>query len=255
MSLVIASYGSSGSVGDVTAFAGCDREFERMRGNEGAWKDKWLSSMCAGSAGVVLLIHGYMPFVPHVGTSTTVSDSRRIVRWAPKATPEAPNGNPVATSRRAASRMSVADQVCEIMAALSLNKTQLAEVLRVTRPTLYEWLDGKEPNAANAKRLLSLLRLLADSGVTAADSLSPRFARGALIESEQSLLDLLKAETLDEARISLTLGEAKASEDEARRTRQIREERLRALGFEEPNTEQRRANLAFNVALREWPKD
>jgi len=38
-------------------------------------------------------------------------------------------------------------------------------------------------------------------------------------------------------------------------TRVAREDRLRALGFEEPTAEQRKENLALNVALREWPKD
>ena len=44
-------------------------------------------------------------------------------------------------------------------------------------------------------------------------------------------------------------------EDEAERRRVAREDRLRALGFEEPTAEQRKENLALNVALREWPKD
>lgn len=37
--------------------------------------------------------------------------------------------------------------------------------------------------------------------------------------------------------------------------RVAREDRLRALGFEEPTAEQRKENLALNIALREWPKD
>lgn len=43
-----------------------------------------------------------------------------------------------------------------------------------------------------------------------------------------------------------------ASEEDARRS--AREERLCQLGFEEPTDERRKANLALNVALREWPK-
>lgn len=34
-----------------------------------------------------------------------------------------------------------------------------------------------------------------------------------------------------------------------------REDRLRELGFEEPTQEQRKANLALNIALLEWPND
>jgi DNA-binding transcriptional regulator YiaG len=55
----------------------------------------------------------------------------------------------------------VADQAREVLAALSLNKSQLAEVLCVSRPTVYDWFDGKEPNASNSDRLIILLRLLA----------------------------------------------------------------------------------------------
>ncbi len=36
----------------------------------------------------------------------------------------------------------IAEQVRELLAALSLNKSQLARILRVTRPTIYEWLQG-----------------------------------------------------------------------------------------------------------------
>jgi hypothetical protein len=37
--------------------------------------------------------------------------------------------------------------------------------------------------------------------------------------------------------------------------RLLREQRLAALGFEEPAQEQCKANLALNMALREWPKE
>ena len=41
---------------------------------------------------------------------------------------------------------------------------------------------------------------------------------------------------------------------DAESRRVSRETRLRALGFEEPTAEQRKENLALNVALRDWPK-
>ena len=41
--------------------------------------------------------------------------------------------------------------------------------------------------------------------------------------------------------------------DTATRRRAAREERLRNLGFEDPGREQRKEQLARNVALREWP--
>ena len=39
-----------------------------------------------------------------------------------------------------------------------------------------------------------------------------------------------------------------------RRRRLEREERLLALGFEDPTMEQRKEHLAKNMALKEWPK-
>ncbi len=49
--------------------------------------------------------------------------------------------------------------------------------------------------------------------------------------------------------------EAEVLDEQAELRRISREERLRALGFEDPSDEQRREQLARNVALRAWPKD
>lgn len=150
--------------------------------------------------------------------------------------------------------MNSVDQALEVMAALNLNKIQFAEVLRVSRPTLDDWLEGKEPNPAHSQRLATMAQLVANAGVKAAHSLSPRFVREALKEGEPSLFDLLKADELDEVRVAKLLAAAKALEDEAEADMAAREARLRALGFEEVTAEQRKANLALNIALREWPK-
>lgn len=40
-----------------------------------------------------------------------------------------------------------------------------------------------------------------------------------------------------------------------KRARAAREACLKAHGFDEPTADERKANLALNVALREWPKD
>lgn len=237
-------YGSSG--GAVVARVPRDRELALSV--DAPWQQALMRSMRVGSAGVVVLVTGYSPYLPRVGTSPAVV----VVRGVPVPSPVAED-RPI--RRQAARRMSSSDQVLEINAALNLNKTLLAEVLGVSRPTLYDWLEGKEPNPTNARRLTALVRLLANAGVTAADSLSPRFVREALNDGEPSLLDLLKADTINEARIAKVLKEAKALEDDAENMRLARDERLRAAGFDEVSPEQRKANLALNVALREWPKD
>ena len=77
---------------------------------------------------------------PRIGSSPLVYDRRSIKRM-----PEVLSGLVNIVVRP------VAEQVQELLAALSLNKSQLAQILRVTRPTIYEWLRGNRPNAANTK--------------------------------------------------------------------------------------------------------
>lgn len=207
----------------------------------------------AGSAGVVEVVGDYAPFAARIGTSITIVDSRKQKFRAPSAARRARTAT--AQPRPATLKLSSSEQVLEVLAALSLNKSQLADVLRVSRPTLYDWLEGKEPNIANAQRLRLLLQLLATAGVTSAAALSPRLLRELLEPNESSLLELLKADKLDEPRIARALAEAKALANEVEGARLAREARLRALGFDEPTAEQRKENLALNAALSDWPKD
>ena len=93
----------------------------------------------------------------------------------------------------------VADQVRERQAALSLNKSELARVLPVSRPTVYDWLGGGEPNADNRSRIRILLWLVVQSRVSANAPLFPRFVKSALDPGDRILLDLLSEETIDEA--------------------------------------------------------
>ena len=111
----------------------------------------------SGSTGIVSPGSGYDALLPRVGSSSFVVDRRPAAPAAP------PRG---AVSFRKATMSSFAERIQELQAALSLNKSQIARVLRVTRPTLYDWLQGREPNAANAERLRTLLRMLARAGVS-----------------------------------------------------------------------------------------
>ena len=154
-----------------------------------------------------------------------------------------------------ASTLPVARQVRELQAALSLNKSELARILRVTRPTVYDWLDGGEPNTDNVARIGQLLRLVAQARVSSRNPLFPRFVRSPLDAGGQALLDLLGEETIAEPVVRDAIHRAKGLGDAMDTRRRRREARLRAAGFEEPDEETRTRNLGTNVGLMPWPAE
>ena len=149
----------------------------------------------------------------------------------------------------------IARQVRELQAALSVNKSELARILRVSRPTVYDWLEGGEPNADNRLRIGTLVGLVSECRVSANNPLVPRFVRFALAPGDRSVLELLGEETIDEVTAKDVIRRAKALGDAMDAQREEREGRLREAGFEELDAEQRRVNLATNVALMEWPRE
>ena len=213
------------------------------------WQQAWesmLKSSCRGSAGIVAFRSDYGPLLPHVGSSSLIVDRRRV-KHAPRTLTEL-------RSVDWRQGLPVPDQLKELRAALSLNKSQLARILRVTRPTLYEWYQGKEPNATNSARIHALLRVLTRAAVSGTRPLNARFIRQSADLDEPSLLDLLCEESLDEERVLHTLVRVRDLGAAAAHSRTAREDRLRALGFEDPNDEQRKEQLARNVALQDWPR-
>jgi hypothetical protein len=65
---------------------------------------------------------------------------------------------------------------------------------------------------------------------------------------------IFREEPLDESAPGSLALDAKELARRAENRRVAREERLRALGFEDPSDEQRREQLARNLAMRDWPK-
>ena len=139
------------------------------------------------------------------------------------------------------------------MAALALNKSLLAKILRVSRPTIYEWLAGKEPKPANEERLQVILHHLAHGSVSGSFPLNARFVHRPRGGGSASLVDLLSEERIDTDRVSDAINEARALTGEAKRRQGARDSRLRKLGFQGHGPEQRREVLARNVALQDWP--
>jgi DNA-binding LacI/PurR family transcriptional regulator len=73
-----------------------------------------------------------------------------------------------------------------------LNMTELAQILGVSRPTVYSWINGSDPKELGAKSLISKLsgyvETLRAGGITKSDVL----ARQPVSEG-RSLIDLLKS--------------------------------------------------------------
>ena len=160
-----------------------------------------------------------------------------------------PQGGPPGCHEEAVEHVGgfVADRVDELMAALSLSKSLLAKVMRVSQPTIYGWLAGKPPNEANEGRLEALLAILGREGVSGANPLNARFVRR--YPHSTTIISLLSADQIDEGKVAVAIRQARSLEHETNQRRREREARLRQLGFEEPDWEQRRENLARNTPL------
>lgn len=152
------------------------------------------------------------------------------------------------TSCEQALTLPIADQVREVSAALSLNKSRLAEILGVSRPTLYAWLDGSTPGKRGSDRLLKILKIISRAGVSSDSPLNARFIRNPLAEGDMSLIDLLKTETCNEEKITSVLKSAKKLSAEALERVESREKRWRRLGYQELSFEERKATLDRNIA-------
>ena len=200
----------------------------------------------SGSGGIISLDAHCASFSLRVGSSPCVEALRPTER-------DSENAANDSRDFREALTLSVIEQMQELQAALSLNKAQLARVLRVSRLALYEWVRGEEPNPANTDRLHTLMRCLVQAQASGASPLNARFVRQPADLHGRALLDLLSDERIDEDGVVHTIQEARALGDAATRGRVAREKRLRELGFDDPGDEQRKEHLARNIALRPWP--
>ena len=187
-------------------------------------------------------------FVVYIGSSPSVYDRRLAVPC------DRPDMSAQANQAARVAR-SVIEGLEELMAALSLNKSLLARILRVSRPTIYEWFAGNVPKLANEERIQGILSILEQGSVSASAPLNARFVRRPCTGGSLSLVDLLANERIDAERAIAAINDVRALTEDAERRRREREGRLRDLGFEDPGPDQRREMLARNVALLEWPKE
>jgi len=150
--------------------------------------------------------------------------------------------------------LSVPEQLQEAQAALSLNRSLLAQVLRISRPTLYEWLEGNSPNVSNTSRLSTLLQLLQGAGINGASPLNSRFVRQPHQLGQATLVELLAQEPLNAQAVLSALMQARRLGEDATQASEAREERLRALGFDGVSDQQRQEQLDTTISLLMPPK-
>jgi len=143
-------------------------------------------------------------------------------------------------------------QLAEVSAALSLNKTQLAEVLDVSRPTIYQWMDEQRSAAeerTDLSRLTTLLRLMAQASISSTEPLNARFTKAPLEIHGKGLLAQLFEKSWDETRVLAGLIQVRGITRAAQRERAERESRLATQGFATASAEEREANLDRTLYL------
>ena len=127
-------------------------------------------------------------------------------------------------------------------------------VLSVKLPAELHAALTNEARRRNVTRSSLVRQIIENALIHRADAASP-----SCMELTGDLVSVVRSGRSDLATNQRLLGEAVAQDahrdvvDTATRRRVAREERLRNLGFEEPGCEQRREQLARNMALREWP--
>ena len=144
-------------------------------------------------------------------------------------------------------------EIQQLKTALSVNISEFARILRVSVPTVYHWLDGGEPYLDNSIRIQFLLRLQSEWRVSPKAPLMPQFVRMPKEPGRPTLIELLSEETLNEAAIQVELLRVKAKSDVISTRAEERRRRLRKAGYEIPDAEQQKTNLALNLSALDPP--
>lgn len=112
----------------------------------------------------------------------------------------------------AASLLSVADQAKLVVSMLGLNKSQLATVFDVSRPTIYAWLkgDSESLNHENASKLQQLAELVNAVAVDTNRPLFHNYVKRSMPGQNLSILDLLLEKKWDIKVLGKLLKEARS---------------------------------------------
>jgi DNA-binding transcriptional regulator YiaG len=139
------------------------------------------------STAVKVFVPLYLSFTAGTGGIMTAHSTEVLNRWVYD-----PRIHVEPSAQKNADTRSPAEHVANIRDVLAINMSDLAAVLRVTRPTAYAWLEGQEPKP-EAVMLIQRLSRAADeikrANITRIDKLMHR-----PVLDGRSLLDILKAD-------------------------------------------------------------
>jgi len=171
--------GFEASVCPIAVYADNWDELWNWKGTQEIWNDAFSSMFsCTGSTVVIRDL-----------TTDFISDSRAV--------------GVLQIREDVSAAVEPVNMLAEIRANLSLNVTELAEILKVERPTIYSWMDGKSPRAAKTERLHDIYRIAMEWRKKSALPIGDRVRRSSPRES--SLVKLLKRAELPHGKISQLL--------------------------------------------------
>jgi hypothetical protein len=122
---------------------------------------------------------------------------------------------------------SSAEHLANIRDVLTINMSELASILKRTRPTVYAWLEGREPTKADAAVNIRRLSHVADKIKLANIIQLDQLIRRPVLNG-RSLLDLIKANE-DPSEISQVLKSISEKEAKTRSESKISGQNLRSL--------------------------
>lgn len=145
--------------------------------------------------GVAASVLPLILLTPGSGGAMTASGADQLNRWIYH-----PIINVEHSLRKGIDLRSPADQVSEIRDVYGLNMSELANVLGVTRPTVYAWLSGQEPkpeSLVHIKRLSSVTPQIKELNVPRRENLirRPIFEGKSLLEKIKCNENILEALT------------------------------------------------------------
>lgn len=125
---------------------------------------------------------------------------------------------------------------------MGFNISELARILRVKRPTIYEWLAYKSPNPQNQTRL-DFIYVLCQKWIEKGAGRIGRCLYRKVTQDNRCLMDLLEDKTINETQVNDTLDMIAESFLKTISEHTEREELLKSEGFEPISKEKQRSAL------------